>query len=249
MKKEALFEYLLTVDSEVELDEIKQAKYDDSYFETPYGDYYVYTNYEADKACVDYIENLIDDLGITGIWKPGTWQFNKVLEFISSNSLWENIDEYNRSYLEDIKYEDDDIFETRQQREMVELLNEKKNLPVDYDELIEHLCNGVYSEKCSKFLYDWEKNEEEYLDICTNILTDRNREYYNSPIEYYINEFGYGSDEIKSLIDNNSLSIDYKGIAEWCNSVDGRGHTLSGYDGEEHEIDYEDETYFIYRCN
>lgn len=247
MKKEALFEYLLTVDSEVELDEIKQTEYNDSYFETPYGDYYVYTNSEADEACVDYIENLIDDLGITGIWKPGTWQFDEVLKYINCNSLWENIEEYNRGYLEDIKYEDDNIFETRQQQEMIELLHNAKLLPVDYNELIDHLCNDVFNEKCAKFLYEWEKNEEEYLDICTNILTDRDKEQYDSPIEYY--NWHFGEDEINALLENNHISIDYERIAEWCNSVDGRGHTLSSYDGEEHEIDYEDETYFIYRCN
>ena len=32
-------------------------------------------------------------------------------------------------------------------------------------------------------------------------------------------------------------------------STDGRGHTISSYDGEEDEIEYNNEWYYIYRMN
>ena len=43
--------------------------------------------------------------------------------------------------------------------------------------------------------------------------------------------------------------IDKEAYIEECIDIDGRGHTLSSYDGQENEIYYEGTMYFIYRIN
>ena len=43
--------------------------------------------------------------------------------------------------------------------------------------------------------------------------------------------------------------IDEDGFIEDVISTDGRGHTLSSYDGHENEVIYRDEWYYIYRTN
>ena len=49
--------------------------------------------------------------------------------------------------------------------------------------------------------------------------------------------------------DRVSDFIDEDSFVEDVVSSDGRGHTLSSYDGDENEIVYQDDWYYIYRTN
>ena len=57
----------------------------------------------------------------------------------------------------------------------------------------------------------------------------------------FLRDFGM-EESIKDFIDEDEF-ID--GVVE----SDGRGHTLSSYDGVENEVSFEDEWYYIYRTN
>ena len=56
-----------------------------------------------------------------------------------------------------------------------------------------------------------------------------------------LRDFGM-EDRVADFIDEDSFIEDVI-------STDGRGHTLSSYDGNEHEIVFQDEWYYIYRTN
>ena len=43
--------------------------------------------------------------------------------------------------------------------------------------------------------------------------------------------------------------VDEDGVAEDVVEADGRGNGLSGYDGDEHEVHFDDEWWYIYRIN
>jgi len=51
------------------------------------------------------------------------------------------------------------------------------------------------------------------------------------------------------LEDRMADFIDEDDFIEEVISADGRGHTLSSYDGEEGEITFQNEWYYIYRTN
>ena len=79
-------------------------------------------------------------------------------------------------------------------------------------------------------------SEEEYLQL----LNDN----YNNGIDWYIDNFGMK--EFSNIVEEKSL-IDIEKVIEFCQEVDGRGHTISSYDGEENQETINNITYYIYR--
>ena len=248
-KKMALLEFLQEEYEDIKITDIKNegsdySFYGSSYFITPYGEYAVYTDSEADIAHQNDLENLIDDIGLLGIWKPGSWQYDYVIShFISADNLWENIEEYYIDYFEDIKSEDGITFETRQMDEVIEILDKEGKLPVNYDDLVDFVNNKNHNEECENFLLNYDKEVDEYIEICAKYCMDD----YDSPIDYYVQNFG--DEEVNYLIEKGLVNIDIVGISNWVIDCDGRGNSLASYDGEENEIEYNDEYYYIYRCN
>lgn len=65
------------------------------------------------------------------------------------------------------------------------------------------------------------------------------------PVEWFINNFG--KDAIKDLIKEKKIKFDTHAIADEVLNLDGAGHVLSGYDGNEVEQQVNGKTYFLYR--
>ena len=80
--------------------------------------------------------------------------------------------------------------------------------------------------------YEW---SEEALD---SAVEDRLEEIKNDPIRY-IEDYEL---DISNFIDEDDF-------VESVVNDDGRGNSLSSYDGEEYESDFNDTTYYIYRTN
>ena len=57
----------------------------------------------------------------------------------------------------------------------------------------------------------------------------------------WLRDYGY-EDRISDFIDRDDFIEDVI-------SSDGRGHTISSYDGVEDEVYYDNETYYVYRMN
>ena len=81
-------------------------------------------------------------------------------------------------------------------------------------------------------------SEEEYLQLLNN--------NYNNGIDWYIDNFGIK--EFSNIVEEKNL-IDIEKVIEFCQEVDGRGHTIASYNGEENEETINNTTYYIYRIN
>lgn len=104
---------------------------------------------------------------------------------------------------------------------------------------------GEISER-KEFIEEWEESNyddstfesggTEYMILTDKEATERAEE----SIDQYIDECVLGEmpENLQQYFDRESFISD-------CISIDGRGHTLSGYDGEEHEQG----NYYIYRTN
>lgn len=62
-------------------------------------------------------------------------------------------------------------------------------------------------------------------------------------------EDNYDDETIKHLIDKGFIDIDIYGLIEFIIESDGRENHISGYDGKEHEVEFEDQIYYVYRMN
>ena len=211
-KKEALANYL-----ECEVDDIQDG-YDSDWFEYNGDEYRVLTDEEADQAVVEDIENLMDDVGLDAFTES---MQNWIIEnAISDSDFFADAQrESAEIYVQDIENENDRTYENRLIAELVE--------------------NGYLDEE-DDFHFDEDDEDQEYPLLNDDVdLDDAKEEYIDSmceedPYEWYV--WNFGSDDIRNLIREGRLSFDYDAIAEECISWDGRGHSLSSYDGEEIEL-------------
>lgn len=61
-------------------------------------------------------------------------------------------------------------------------------------------------------------------------------------------EWSFGIEEIIEFAKRNN-AINWDGVKDECISLDGYAHFLSSYDGKENEINFDGETFYIYRTN
>ena len=163
------------------------------------------------------------------IWKRNISQTN-IHDFVTDEDWFK--DWYRssyESYVEDIEYEDDDVFENRLIQECYEdadLLN---------DEDFEENEDGEPDFKHLKETVDIYELKEKYVDYLVNRIDD------------YIEEFKFemGEDEFDYVVENNNL-IDKDALIDHCINVDGVGHNIATYDGD--EVDLGD-GFFAYRTN
>jgi len=210
----------------------------DDQFESTYT---VYTEEEADIAAIEYVEELIDELGFAAF---SSWVFEN------------NIDE---DYTEDFltEYYTDTVYESPGDWGVpLELSDDqKKYLEITQkriDKLQESLNQPNITEeekqKIKKDIFDFEtiiddikenpegdEYDEDQMDEIVKSLVDENKDR----ILDFLDERGYG-DEFKMNF------IDKKGVAEDVINSDGYG-VLSFYDGEVDEEYYDGETYYIVR--
>ena len=221
-KKEALAKYL-----ECEVDDIQDG-YRDDYFEVNGKEYRVLTNDEADQAVVDDIEDFIDDVGIGGFTKAmQNWiVYNAILPSDWFSDAQRESAEY---YVQDIEDENDDTYENRLIAELVE--------------------NGYLDEE-NDFHFDEDDEDQEYPLLNDDVdLEDAKEEYIDSmcdedPVEWY--RFNFGDRELRQLIREGGIYLDYEAIADEVMSWDGRGNSLATYDGDEIELE---DGYYAYRTS
>ena len=82
-------------------------------------------------------------------------------------------------------------------------------------------------------------NEKEYLVLTDDEANDLWDEYLDNYLEDCI--YPDLPEKLKHYFDSDMWKRDAK--------MDGRGHSLSGYDGEEHSVTISNEEFFIYRTN
>lgn len=226
-KEEALAKYLNEKHDDNLTAEDICLDYDTTY-KTPYGTFSVCTDEEADEAMRDDIENIIDDIGIYDTFGENSRDYI-IDNFCSWEQGEECFEEDYMSYFDDISYEtaNKPVFCSRQQEELWDIVAEKL-----YD-------SEPSAAELISFVEDYEIKKDEYIDMAIEQFKD---DIDNDYIGWARDNFG--EEEIKHLAEQGELQIDYKGIAEYIADVDGRGPTLSSWDG--YEIDLTGSDYYAY---
>jgi hypothetical protein len=111
--------------------------------------------------------------------------------------------------------------------------------------------NDTMTESNENYVYDLEEEDlQELLDdyhveTAEDLIYEFNSQYENG-YQWYKEIFG--TEDIQYLINKHDL-LDIDAVIAFCKEVDGRGHIIASYDGEENIIEVEGEEYYIYRIN
>ena len=146
-----------------------------------------------------------------------------------------------------ICYEDEDKEITKEAEDKLDAIDEylgdlnDELEEADTDSDVEELENRIeeleeQKEDISGDDDNWEYTEEAKQDYVESRMDD----VRNDPAQY-LRDWG--------LEDRMADFIDEDDFIEEVISTDGRGHTLSSYDGEEGEVVFNDEWYYVYRTN
>jgi hypothetical protein len=236
-----------------ELLEDKDTVYDISYdesehyglvsFEYEGSDYAIGDDSEADEAAIEQVTSLVDDIGLEG--------FNDSFysDFIDGQEVGQYLEEYFRDEVEEnpgdyLDEEDKELMSSVEERidSLDEELGDLRNALDDADgddSLSEEINDDIerIEEEMEELREDddnYEWSESAIDDAVSSKVSDA--EY--DPMEY-IQTYGL---DIENFIDMDDFII---GVID----ADGRGHGLSGYDGEENEVNYDNEWYYIYQTN
>ena len=221
-KKEALADYL-----EVPGEDIGEM--DDNQFNVNDEEYLVLTDDEANDYTYQSIDSSIQDLGIQAF----THEFQ---DWILENAITYDFDEVLRqeqdAYIADIKnvQSEQGTFENRFVEECFDegLLTEDDFENWGEDEL--NLKSDI--------------DTTDLEDKLLNKLVDEAIEEYGSAEEWYKNTFG--EESINEIVKDGSAILDTDRIVEECIDLDGRGHFIADYDGNEIELG---NGLFAYRIN
>lgn len=211
------------------------------------------TETEMHDSAVEYMEQLIDDVGYDGFRKgflENHLDTEKILERF--REIFEDDIRYNpESYLDDSSRELSD-----EQKERVDYLNKKIETLKRNLENLEKIYNDLEDEEEERIYARMEKIEEDISDIETEIseiedspegdfrdeeidqaIEDKISDVESNPI-YYMNDFGL---EMSDFIDRDSLIEDV--IDE-----DGYG-IVNSYDGSVDEIYVNNKLFYVFRNN
>ena len=180
---------------------------DSFYVEGDSAEYRVFETYAI--AYNTAIEQVREDLEENPDYFNQDWLMN----WVDMDDSIENIlEEYYRSYADDIAFEDDSTYNNRLIAEMV--------------------ANGLMTEE-EATSEDADDIAEDNVDNLVDLYVEENMEG-DKGVEWYISNFG--QDDFRDLVIDNNL-IDISGASEDAVDTDGVAHFLSSYDGEEIELD------------
>ena len=228
-------------------DLIPQGYDTNDYAEFEYGgaEYLIANDEGADEYAYERVDSLIDDIGYEG-FNPGFWEghvdADEVADYFE-DTFWEDVEEYPEDYLD----EDDDRELTQEGKDRIESLEEEIG---EYQEQLEDTDDTTEEEELVLSIEELEerieeiKDDDDYYEYTEeakiNYVERRKEDVRYDPVEF-LKDFGM-EDRIDNFINKEDFIWDVIG-------TDGRGHTISSYDGEEDEIEYNNEWYYIYRMN
>jgi len=215
-------------------------------YEFEYGgaEYAVGLDESADEAAIERTRSLIDDIGYEG-FNPGFMEYyvdgDQVADY-AEDWFWDDMSEAPEDYLDD-----DDRELTQHSKDEIEKINEEiGRLQEDLEELdsdveIEVTQDRIDELEERKEDIEMDDDNYEYTEEAKDEYVERRMdEVRNDPVGF-LRDFGM-EESIKDFIDEDEF---IEGVIE----SDGRGHTLSSYDGVENEVSFDDEWYYIYRTN
>lgn len=212
--------------------------YDENNFEVETDEdnmeFFVGTYDESYEAAKQDVLNLLDEIGIDSLSPDYDWT-----EFVDDDFFEEAYEEMERSYLEDIRTEDDykNIYANRLIRELVQDWNilSDDDLVMNEDGLLD--------------LADADEDDYDgYIEQGTEALMNDIKDYYGTYAKAYLNDFGKKA--FKGFVEAHGDNvINYDDMAEDIVNTDGMGNSLARYDGVENEVSVNGTDYYIFRTN
>ncbi len=210
--------------------------YDENNFEVETDEedmeFFVGTYDESYEVAKQDVLSLLDEIGIDSLSPDYDWT-----EFVDDDYFEEAYEEMERSYLEDIRNEDDykNIYANRLIQELVQDWNilSDDDLVMNEDGLLDLADEDDY---------------DDYIEQGTEALMNDNKDYYGTYAKAYLDEFG--KDAFKDFVEAHGDNvINYDDMAEDIVDTDGMGNSLATYDGVEHEVSVNGTDYYIFRTN
>ena len=217
------------------------------YAEFEYGgaEYLIATEDGADEYAYERVDNLLDDIGFQG-FNPGFLESHidgdEVANYFE-DVFWDDVNESPEDYLD----EDDDRELTKEGKDRIDDLKEEIG---EYQEQLEDTEDTTEEEELRGLIEELEETIEvieedddyyEWTQEAKNEYVDRRMgEVRDDPLNW-LRDFGM-EEQMENFVDR-------EGFIEDVISSDGRGHTISNYDGEEGEVVYNNDYYYIYRMN
>ena len=215
-------------------------------YEFEYGgaEYAVGLDEAADEAAIERTRSLIDDIGYEG-FSPTFFEYyvdgDRVADY-AEDWFWDDISEAPEDYLDD-----DDRELTQHSKDEIEKINEEiGRLQEDLEELDSEVEREVAQDRIDELEelkedIKMDDDSYEYTEEAKDNYVERRKDEVKDDPVGFLRDFGM-EESIKDFIDEDDF---IEGVIE----SDGRGHTLSSYDGTENEISFDDEWYYIYRTN
>jgi hypothetical protein len=215
-------------------------------YEFEYGgaEYAVGLDEAADEAAIERTRSLIDDIGYEG-FSPSFMEWyvdgDRVADY-AEDWFWDDMSEAPEDYLDD-----DDRELTQHSKDEIEKINEEiGRLQEDLEELDSDVEREVAQDRIDELEelkedIKMDDDSYEYTEEAKDNYVERRKDEVKDDPVGFLRDFGM-EESIKDFIDEDDF---IEGVIE----SDGRGHTLSSYDGTENEISFDDEWYYIYRTN
>lgn len=237
-------------------------------------EYLVLTDEEADEMALENEQSTLEDIGLDALNDSlKSYVFDN---FVDGSWFDDLMEEYNRNFAEDIKNEsssDDDTYINRLHEEMVEYgVLDTPEWP-DEDDFENYLSKDEHGSEPEEDEFDdadeFETAHQAWVDEGLDIAREKQTEHYERLIDDKIDDFveklngnydsgieyfeeNYGKEELEKAIKSQNL-VDYEEVARYMIESNGRGNSLSRYDGEEDEvtITYKNKSYtfFVYRVD
>jgi len=213
-------------------------------FEYGGAEYAVGDDDAADEAAYERTKNLIDDIGYEG-FNPGFMEYHIDADAVADymeDWFYDDMNDNPEDYLDD-----DDREISKEAENNIDLLDEMIG---EFNEELEETDNEIDEEELLAKIEDLEIEKQdisddddnwEYTDEAKDAYVEKRKDDVRDDPAEFLRDFGM-EERMDDFIDEDSFIEDVI-------STDGRGHTLSSYDGEEGEITFQNEWYYVYRTN
>ena len=227
---------------------------------------------EVQDAMREYYENFVDNQG--GVEYIDRYLLDDYIElddysveqFAEEEAEYRVEDMDEDDVIEEAGYDDKDSYEERideLQSEIEEMESEKEDLEIELGDLdIEEDEDEMeeIEEKISDLEYEISDKESEKEDLESELESlyetakeelietykdNIYHEVHGEGVDYFVDHLGWS---LEDAVDSY-CSFDRDGLEEYLAESEDRGNTLSPYDGNENEEEYDGEWYYIYRVD
>lgn len=217
---------------------------------------------EIRRSCVEYLEGLIDDIGVDGFGN------NFYLDYLDYDRIYDEAESYYSDYVRDEPeswFDESERELSREQESDIEKMEIRiegfKNTIANYEQIKDTMLNGdeesyddeeyeLLEEKIAELESEIEELENEIEEIKDSPEGDFPEDLIEEKIEELAND---AKDDGADWLKEYGLDVaDYVNVRDFIDGIidtDGYGHTLNSYDGTADEVQIEGVWYYVIRIN